>query len=92
MKAFVLEVGTKAKAVKFNGLQQPVIEDKVIKKETMYFLEDLQVDPIGKHGAGPQHNTIGGDWARKGYYGFQLPKNSKGYDLLLVHSNDVIVG
>jgi hypothetical protein len=92
MRAFLIAEGTKVKAIKFNGLAQPQIEEKVIKEETMYFLEDIAIDPIGKVDCGPQHNTIGGDWARKGFYGFKLPANKSGYDIILVHSNEVEVG
>jgi hypothetical protein len=91
MRAFVIEEGTRVNAIKFNGLAQPQIDEKVIKEQTLYFLEDIVIDPVGKIGCGPQYMTIGGDWARKGYYGFQLPKNKSGYDIILVHSSDITV-
>lgn len=92
MRAWIVKEGVKAQAVKFNGLQNPKIESKVIKKEVMYFEEDVAIDPIGKFGCGPQYSkTIGGDWARKGFYGFKLPNNKSGWDIMLVHANDIEV-
>ena len=55
----------------------------------MYFIEDIGVDPLGKVGSGPNDNTIGGQWARQGLYGFMLPENTKGYELMLVHGADI---
>jgi hypothetical protein len=92
MRAWLIKKGTKGHAVKFNGVGSPNIDAKTLKEETYYFEEDVAVDPIGKFGCGPGHNTIGGDWARKGFYGFKLPKNKSGYDILLVHSTDIIIG
>lgn len=91
MKVWIVKEGTDAKAVIFSGYGSPTIVDTVIKEETLYFEEDIAIDPLGKFGASPQHNTIGGDLAKKGYYGFKLPKNSKGYEVVLVHSIDVDV-
>lgn len=92
MRAWLINEKVKGYAVKFNGYGSPTIEDKVLKKEVMYFEEDVRIDPVGKFGCGPQHNTIGGTWARKGFYGFQLPGNKSGFELLLVHASDIIIG
>jgi len=92
MRAWLIKEGVIAQAVKFNGLASPTIENKIIKEEVMYFEEDVAIDPIGKFGCGPQYNTIGGQWARKGFYGFKLPENKSGYDILLVHTNDIVIG
>lgn len=91
MRAWLVEKGTNAIAVKFNGLAT-ITDKKVIKKEVMYFEEDIAIDPIGTFGCGPQQKTIGGQWASKGFYGFKLPENASGYTLLLVHTNDIIMG
>jgi hypothetical protein len=92
MRAWLIKEGVEVIAVKFNGLAQPTFTKKEMKKEVMYFEEDVAIDPIGKFGCGPQYNTIGGDWARKGFYGFKLPENKSGYEIILVHTNDIIVG
>lgn len=90
MKAFIVKQGTKVQAVIFNSYgSAPTIEKKEMKKDVMYFSEDICIDPLGKLGAGPQSNTIGGSWAKMGFYGFELPENSKGYKIMLVHANDV---
>ena len=57
----------------------------------MYFLEDIGVGPIGKVGAGPNHNSIGGRLARQGYYGFKLSENSQGYEFMLVRGSDLVI-
>jgi hypothetical protein len=93
MRAWLIKEGVEGHAVKFEGLvSTPKIEKKVIKEEVMYFEEDVEIDPVGKFGCGPNQKSIGGDWARKGYYGFKLPENKSGYKLILIHSNDIEIG
>ena len=78
---------TKVKAMKHDART----DDVTMKRDEMYFVEDIRVDPIGKAGLGPVGPTIGAEYARKGWYGFALPKNSKGYELLLVPASAVEV-
>lgn len=91
MRAFIIKEGTEVIAVNFKKSSSATLDKKIVKKETMYFLEDIGVDPIGKVGVGPNHNSIGGRWARQGYYGFKLPENSQGYELMLVHDSDLVI-
>ena len=93
MRAWLVKEGTKVISVKISGLAQPKMKEQTIKKETMYFEEDVVIDPVGKFGVGPQHQaTIGGKFAKQGYYGFKIPNNKEGWDTLLVHVNNIIVG
>jgi len=58
------------------------------KKEHLFFAEDVRIDPLGIIGCGPQYkSTIGGDFARKGYYAFERDGN-----ILIVHQNYVECG
>lgn len=58
---------------------------KVTNKEAVFEAEDILVDPIKPNRAVPA------DWdlAERGYYGFKL--NSKDWDMMLVHMNDIEV-
>ena len=68
------------------------MEEKTTNKEKMFFIEDVRIDPLGHVGCGPQNTkVIGGAYAEAGYYGFQLPKNSEDYDVMIVHMEDVEV-
>lgn len=92
MRAWLLKEGTEVIAVNFKGYGAPQLDKKVLKEEVMYFEEDIAIDPIGKLGCGPGDITIGGDWAKKGFYGFKLPENKSGYSIMLAHSNDIQIG
>lgn len=89
MRAFVVKKGTEVFAAGFKKSSSVVLDKKITKEDKMYFIEDIGVDPIGKVGTGPNHNSIGGQWAREGYYGFKLPQNTQGYELMLVHDADL---
>lgn len=91
MKAFVVNKGAQVFAVDFSNPLNHKIEKKKIKRESLYFLEDVQVDPAGSVGVGPAHHSLGGSWAAEGFYGFSLPVNDQGYDLMLVHSKDLSI-
>jgi len=91
VRAFLVKKGTEVTAVNFKQSSSSKLDKKVIKRDTMYFIEDIGVDPLGKVGAGPNSNTIGGQWARQGLYGFKLPENTQGYELMLVHGADIEV-
>jgi len=91
VRAFIVKEGTSVIAVNSKKYSSTILDNKIIKKETMYFLEDIRVDPIGKVGEDPNHDSIVDRWARQGYYGFELPENSQGYELMLVHNSDLVV-
>jgi hypothetical protein len=91
VRAFLIKKGTEVTAVNFKQSSSYKLDKKVIKRDTMYSIEDIGVDPLGKVGAGPNSNTIGGQWARQGLYGFILPENTQGYELMLVHGTDIEV-
>lgn len=90
MKAFIIEKGTPIFSVKMNGRAIPVIEEQVMKEQKLYFLEDITVDPIGKHGLS-HDNKLVSRFANEGYYGFKLSENSKGFDFILVSSQYIEV-
>lgn len=90
MKAFIIQEGTPVFGVKPNGWGIPVIEEKTMNEDKMYFLEDIAIDPLGKHGISPQNKFVA-HFAGEGYYGFRIPENSKGYEFILVHSKYVDV-
>lgn len=84
--ALSIPKGTKALVIK-DGKEWrgDNFHDYVTTKNLMFFREEIAVDPVGSLGACRHHAvTIGGDIARKGYYGFRRD----GY-VLLVHFNDV---
>lgn len=85
--------GARVKVVKWDRNSFPQIYERNTKRFSVYDIEDLAVDPTGvsrHHASIPQHTTtVGGDWAAKGYYGFRLPKNAAGWDIMLVSPQDV---
>jgi hypothetical protein len=58
-------------------------------RENVFDLTEVVVDPLGKAGIfGPASPTVGGRFAREGYYGF---KRTDRADVLLVHGSHVEV-
>ena len=39
-------------------------------KDLMFFAEDIVIDPLGHIGPSPNGVTVGGTWAKAGWYGF----------------------
>lgn len=64
---------------------------KTTNKQSTYSIEDIIVDPMGRVGIGPDKDHPYAAWARDGFYGFRLPKNKRGYEMMLVHDRDLIV-
>lgn len=92
MKMFEIKAGTKIKVHKHgeSDFHYPV-EDRVAKKDILFMLEDLVVDPIGSVGVGPQHKKlIGGFFAERGYCGFHYT-DRRGTFTILVHQSDLEV-
>lgn len=85
MKGFLLEKGTPVIAAKRKEDGTLEVEPKVIKKEIMYFLEDLIIDPLH-----PSDNPCEKHYAQHGFYGFQLTGRTKGYDLIICHSSNIV--
>ena len=87
MRAFEVKKGTVVQVIK-EGREwaTPNFIERECKKDNLFFLEDIRIDPIGKLGPMPGGVTIGGHYAHLGYYGFERD----GY-IMLVHSAKVIV-
>lgn len=90
MKNFLIKQNTEVLAVSYSKEAPSSIEAKKTNKEVIYSLEDVQVDPVGKLGSHKESVSLGGQFARDGFYGFKLPNNKKGYETMLVHQSDVI--
>lgn len=94
MKAFIVPEGVKVAVIK-KGKEwyDDNFEHKVTNKESMFFVEDITVDPVGRLGIHRGFvNTVGGMYAKDGFYGFSLSANSQNYETMLVHASDVEVG
>jgi hypothetical protein len=104
MIAFVIVPGTKARAIRANRDWMPGnIRHFTTQRRSMFFAEDVVVDPTGHLGTGPQHSrTIGGSYASAGWYGFHSHDGHRHADtavaqavcregwVLLVPARDVI--
>lgn len=91
MRAFIVPAGTPAVALR-NGPAMVEQDSVTTRREAMYFLEDVTVDPLGRVGAGPVGVTLGAAYAAGGWYGFRLPTNPRGYSTLLVRAEHVTIG
>lgn len=92
MIGLLVKKGTEVLAVNYDKNALSTIVKKVIKKDIMYFRDDIQIDPVGEIGSNRDDlSTIGGQFARDGFYGVSLPKNKTGYKTMLVHMSDVYV-
>ena len=87
MKLFVLHPGTPIRVIEDGKDWLPGnFKDTVLKQKLMFDLEDLLVDPTG-----PQHEkTVGGYYAKHGWYGFSYQGPSKRY-IILVLGNMVTI-
>lgn len=90
MTNFLIKQNTEVLAVNYKDNKSSSIDLKTIKKDVVYSLGDVQVDPVGKLGNHKESVSLGGQFARDGFYGFKLPKNDKNYETMLVHMSDVI--
>ena len=73
MRGFVVKKGTPALTVK-DGVEWEANNIKRIEtsKEHCFFREDIVVDPIGKIACHSGYaKTVGGNFAKRGYYGFR---------------------
>ena len=83
---FMIPAGTKVRAIK-SGLDWSPrnMRDHITRKNNVFDKEEVIVDPVGKLGTNRRHiHTIGGSYARSGWYGFE----SEGW-VLLVPANNV---
>lgn len=80
MKGFLMKKGTPVLAAKRVG-NEIEVEPKILKKDTMYFLEDLVLDPLN-----PTGNEDEKHYTDRGFYGFRLPNNPQGYTVLICHN------
>ena len=85
MKGFLLKKGTPIIAAKRNSDGGLDVEPKIIKKDVMYFLEDLVIDPLY-----PSDNPSERHYAQRGFYGFHLTGRTKGYDLIICHNTNIV--
>lgn len=88
MRMFIIPKGTACLVHKDDpGALNYKTEPHTTKEENSFFREDIVIDPVGELGA---HRglpkTIGGDFAKRGYYGFKRDSWT-----LIVHMNDVTV-
>lgn len=75
MKLFVIPKGTKALIHRYTGSLHYDTQEFSTTKENVFDLEEVSIDPVGGVGA---HRglpkTIGGHFAKQGYYGFTRGK------------------
>jgi len=71
MIALEVKKGTKGKVIKegkeWHGSN---IKDHTTTKDLLFFAEDIRIDPLGNLGPDPNGVTIGGAYAKAGWYGF----------------------
>lgn len=91
MRAFIVAEGTEVRALRTGAAGAVTAEEQVTKREAMFFLEDITVDPMGHVGISHLGNTIGAAYAEAGWYGFRLPRNAHGYETMLVPADKVDV-
>ena len=72
MIALEVKAGTKGKVIK-DGREWhgDNFKDHTATKDLLFFAEDIVIDPIGKLGPAPNGVTVGGAWAKAGWYGFK---------------------
>lgn len=73
MRAFIIAKNTPAYVVKQYGNWNTEMRRIHTKEEHMFFVEEMRIDPTGiaKHCSVPADaKTIGGQFARDGFYGF----------------------
>jgi hypothetical protein len=81
MKLFHVKQGT---AVKIHDNTDGTVatyrtEDRVLKCDMIFELEDVRIDPVGRVGCHRGFvKTIGGAWADAGYYGFGYKDDEAG--------------
>lgn len=92
MTTYLIKKGTEVLAINYKDNDKQSIVLKIIKRDVTYTSEDVQVDPVGNLGANKRSLSLGGQFARNGFYGFKLPLNKSNYETMLVHKDDVIVG
>lgn len=96
MKLFHVKAGTAIK-VHNNADTSPATyrtEDRVLKRDLTFELEDVRIDPVGRVGCHRGYvRTIGGAWAEAGYYGFGFRDDAAGRTgwTILVPCNQVEV-
>jgi len=99
MRAFIVRKGTFVEVTKKNhrgGWVNDYKEAKLLKTDTIFFVEDVMIDPTGisKITTVPRDKiTISSEYAQSGYYGFQLNRacQKAGWDIMLVPSTAVEV-
>ena len=95
MIAFMIAKGTPINAVKNGEWMGNYFEPRTTTKDLMFFLEDLRIDPLGAGrtlACAPGDVTIGGAWARAGFYGFAVTDPTHRYAMILVSHQYVKVG
>jgi len=72
MKLFEVKKGTEVRAIRDGREWYPGnFEVRVTKKDHVFDLEEIRVDPVGQVGSHKGHRkTLGGAYAESGYYGF----------------------
>lgn len=87
MRAFEVKSGTVVRVIE-NSKEwvAPNFVEHECKNDNLFFLEDVAIDPLGKQGPDPNGVTIGGYYAKMGYYGFARDRWT-----LLVPMDKVIV-
>jgi hypothetical protein len=85
MRAFLVPQGTK---VWVQQGQEWSLSQQTTEADVLYFEEDVDIDPLGKY-APIYPKTVGGDLAKRGYYGFrQIKPRGK---LVIAHTSQIQV-
>lgn len=87
MRGFLVVKDTKVRVIK-EGKEWygSNFVDHVCKQDNMFFTEDIRIDPVGILGPCKNGVTVGGSWAKAGWYGFE----NKGY-VMMVPASKVTV-
>ena len=83
---YTLAEGTPILAVIRTTMGNLHVEQKFMKHSQVYFMKDIVIDP--DLGSSNEHEN---HFASRGFFGFKLPKNSKGYDMIICHISNMTV-
>lgn len=90
MKGYSIRKGTPVLAAKRDEKGNLIVEPVVTKKDVLYTLEDLAIDPMfAVEPMSAKDSQFERHFGQRGFFGFKLNPNSKGYELLICHGKNI---
>ena len=81
---YFIPKGTSILATKRNSDGSLEVEPKLMKKDVIYFLNKIVIDPLY-----PSENQDEKHFASRGFFGFALSENKAGYEMIICHSQNI---